>query len=143
MGFCCYLRKVHDILADGRTPHERRFGDPFRAMVEYHPNSTKDHSRLHRFGKKVLPEILLGYALVAGEIWKGDIWVAEFEEPGKLDASEIHARRLNAKEILTSKTGEIFIFPFSDGTAKLSGRDYEFRESTLRQCHPVGSEDPR
>ena len=35
------------------------------------------------------------------------------------------------------------IFPFMDGTAKLSGRDHEVRESTLTQCCPGRSEDLR
>ena len=90
----CYLRNVQDLLADGKTPYERRFGEPKKGP---HPISTKDQSRLHQFGKKVLPGIFLRYALVAGTIWKGYILVADIEELGKLDASEIHARRLNAK----------------------------------------------
>ena len=39
---------------------------PFGAMVEYHPVSAKDLSRLHQFGSKVLPGVFLGYALHAG-----------------------------------------------------------------------------
>ena len=35
------------------------------------------------------------------------------------------------------------MFPDSDGTAKLSGRDHEFREPTLRQEQLVGSADLR
>ena len=72
-------------------------------MVEYHPIAAKDLSRLHQFGKKVLPGIFLGYVLYAGGFWKGDIMVADIEELDKMDASEIHARRLNAKEVLTPK----------------------------------------
>ena len=60
----CYLRNIQDLLSDGKTPHERRFGIPFNgpvipfgAMVEYHPISAKDLSRLHQFGPKVLPGI--------------------------------------------------------------------------------------
>ena len=34
---------------------------PFGAMVEYHPISAKDRSRLHQVGPKVLPGIFLGY----------------------------------------------------------------------------------
>ena len=30
---CCYLRNVQDLLADGKTPSERRFGDPFQGPV--------------------------------------------------------------------------------------------------------------
>ena len=35
------------------------------------PISAKDLSRLHQFGKKVLPGICLGYVFYAGGIWKG------------------------------------------------------------------------
>ena len=77
-------------------------------LVEYHPISAKDISRLHRFGRKVLPDIFLGYAVHAGGIWKGDIMVADFEELEEMDASELHAKRLNAKEVLTPMNGEHF-----------------------------------
>ena len=49
---------------------------------------------------------ILGYVLFAEGIWKGDILVADIEELEKMDASEIHAGRLNAKEVLTPKNGE-------------------------------------
>ena len=69
----CYLRSMQDLFSDGKTPHERRFGEPFKgpiipfgSMVEYHPISAKDLSRLHQFGKKVLPSIFFGYVLYAG-----------------------------------------------------------------------------
>ena len=42
----CYLQNIQDLLSDGKTPYERRFGKPFSgpvipfgAMVEYHPIS--------------------------------------------------------------------------------------------------------
>ena len=44
------------------------------------------------------------------EIWEGDILVADIEELEKMDASEIHARRLNAKEVLTPQSGEHFLY---------------------------------
>ena len=53
---------------------------PFGSLVESHPISAKEQSRIHQFGKKVLPGMLLGYALYAGRIWKGDIVVADIEE---------------------------------------------------------------
>ena len=69
----CYLRHIQDLLSDGKTPFERRFGTPFNgpvipfgAMAEYHPISAKDISRVHQFGPKVLPGIFLGYVLYAG-----------------------------------------------------------------------------
>ena len=68
-----YLRNFTDLLSDGKTPYERRFGQPFNgpiipfgSLVEYHPITAKDQSRIHQFGKKVLPGLFLGYALYAG-----------------------------------------------------------------------------
>ena len=61
---------------------------PFCSIVECHPISAKDLSRLHQLGKKVLPGVFLGYASHAGGIWKGDTPVADTEELGQMDASE-------------------------------------------------------
>ena len=99
-------------------------------MVEYHPNSAKDQSRLHQFGPKVLPSTFLGYVLYAGGIWKGDIVVADIAEMEEIDASELHARRLNAKEVLTPMKGEKIICPVADGTVKILGEDQDLRTST-------------
>ena len=114
----CYLRNIQDLSSDGKTPYERRFGMPFKgpvipfgAMVEYHRISAKDQSRLHQFGSKVLPGIFLGYALYAGGMWKGDIMIADIEELEEMDASEILARRLNAKEVLMPMNGDNSILP--------------------------------
>ena len=45
------LRNVTDLLFDGKTPHEKRFGQPFEgpiipfgSLVEYHPITAKDQS---------------------------------------------------------------------------------------------------
>ena len=111
-----YLRNVTDLLSDGKTPYERRFGQPFKgpiipfgSLVEYHPITAKDQSRIHQLGKKVLPGLFLGYALYAGGIWKGDVLIADLEELDTMDASEIYSKRLNAKEVIFPKQGE-FIF---------------------------------
>ena len=72
-------------------------------------------------------------------IWVGDFSVAELDN---LDASKVHARRLSAREVLTSKKGEQIIFSFADGSGKL-WRDHEIREPTLRRDQPVMSEDLR
>ena len=73
-----YLRNVTDLLSDGKTPYGRRFGQPFKgpivpfgSLVEYHLVTAKDQSRIHQFGKKVLPGLFLGYALYAGENLEG------------------------------------------------------------------------
>ena len=54
--------------------------------------------------------------------------IADLEDCENMDASEIYPRRINAKEVLITPNREKYVFPVTDGTAKLSGRDYEFRE---------------
>ena len=94
---------------------------PFGSLVEYYPITAKDQSRIHQFGKKVLPGLFLGYALYAGGIRKGDVLVADLEELETMDASEIYSKRLNAKEVIFPKQGE-FIFPIADGRIKTPWR---------------------
>ena len=133
-----------DLLSDGKTRHERRFGKPFEgpiipfgSLIEYHPITAKDQSRIHQFGKKVLPELFLGYALYAGGIWKGDVLIADIEELETMDASETYSKRLNSKEVIFPKEKGEFIFPDSDGRIKLSGGDQELRTPTLIREHPI------
>ena len=94
------LRNIQDLLSDGKTPYERRFGQPcegpiipFGSLVEYYPISAKDQSRILPFGKKVLPGLFLRYALYAGRIWKGGIMVADIEKLETMDASEIYSKK--------------------------------------------------
>ena len=142
-----YLRNVTDLLSDGKTPYERRFGQPFNgriipfgSLVEYHPITAKDQSRIHQFGKKVLPGLFLGYALYAGEIWKGDVLIADLEELETMDASEIYSKRLNAKEVVFPKENGKFIFPVADGRIKLPGGDQDLRKSTSIRDRPIQGE---
>ena len=96
-----------------KTPYESRFGEPCKgpvipcgAMVGCYPISAREQSRLHHIGKKVVPAIFLGYALIAEGIRKGDILVADIEELENMDASEIPPRRINAKEVWTPQMGD-------------------------------------
>ena len=68
-----FLWNAQDRLEEGKTPYERRLGEPFKgpiilfgAMDEYQPISPRDLSRIHQVGNKVLPGIFLGYDLIAG-----------------------------------------------------------------------------
>ena len=67
-----------DLLSDGKTPYERRFGEPFEgpiipfgSLVEYHPITAKDQSRIHQLGKKVLPGLFPRIRSLRGGNWKG------------------------------------------------------------------------
>ena len=147
----CNLRNMPDFSAEGKTHYERPFGEPFKgpvipfgAMVEYYPISSRDQSRLQQLGKKVPPGIFLGYELIAGGggggIWKGDILVADIEVLEKMDASEIHPRRINAKEVLTPQRRDDFIFPIADGkiarTRSRIPRTHSLAASTCMERRP-------
>ena len=89
----CYLRNVLDLLARWENlRYERRFGEPFQrpsdsVLVQWLNVirfQSEDQSRLHQFGKKVFPGFFLGYALIAGRIWKGDIPVADMGKDGRI-----------------------------------------------------------
>ena len=141
-----YLRNVTDLLSDGKTPYERRFGQPFQgpiipfgSLVEYHPKTAKDQSRIHQFGKKVFTWIFPRFVLYAGGIWKGDVLIADLEELETMDASEIYSKRLKVKEVIFPKQGE-FIFPIADGRIKTPGGDQELRTSTLIRHRPIQGE---
>ena len=62
--------------------------------------------------------------------------IADIGELEEMDASEIHARRLNAKEVFTPMKGDFFIFPVADGTVKTPGGDQRLRTSTLIRDRP-------
>ena len=66
---------------------------------------------------------------------------ADIEELEEMDASETHARRLNAKEVLTQQRSGNFVFSIADGTVKILGGEQRLRTSTLtRDCPERGEE---
>ena len=143
----CYLRNVTDLLSDGKTPYERRFGQPlkgliipFGSLVEYHPITAKDQSRIHQFGKKVLPGLFLGYALYAGGIWVGDVLVADLEELGDDGRIGNLLKKTQCERGGISRRKREFIFPIADGRIKTLGGDQDLRTSTLVRPRPIQRE---
>ena len=67
--------------------------------------------------------------------------VADIEELEKMDASDIHAKRLNANEVLTLMNGEKFIFLVATGAVELSGRDQVLRTSIFFGNRPDRGEE--
>ena len=57
--------------------------------------------------------------------------IANIEELEQMDASELHVRRLSAKEVLTPQRSGNFIFPVADGTVTVFGGEQRLRTSTL------------
>ena len=135
-------------MTDGKIAYARRFEEPFKgpiipfgAMVECHPISTRDLSRLHQFGKKVLPSIFLGYELVAGGIWEGDILIGDLGRFGTVGRIRYLPSKNQCEGNIDQTKNDQFIFPIADGPAQLAGRDHEFREPTLRRERTARSGD--
>ena len=122
MECCCNLGNIKDLLSDGKTPYERRFGEPFKgliipfgSMVEYHPISAKDLSRLHHFGKKVLPGIFHGYVL---------------QGLGKDGRIRNPCQETQCKgSVNGQKMMNFSFFPIAEGKVKLSGGEHFLRTS--------------
>ena len=108
-------------------------------MVEYDTISTKDHSRIHQFGKKILPGVFFAYALYAGGILEGDVLIEDPEELETMDALEIYSKRFNAKEEI-SLLGRGKLFSNANGRIKTLGGDQDLRTSTLIGPRPIQGE---
>ena len=129
----CYLRNVQDFLVDGKTPYNTFWSNGRISSV-----FTKRSEKSSTWQESTTWNL---YELIAERIWKGDILVADMEELDMMDASDIYPRRIKAKEGLISQKDGEFVFPFADGTAKLSGRDDEFRVPTPWRHQLVSSEN--
>ena len=130
----CYLRNLQDLVADGKSACERRFGEsfkgtiiPFGASVEYHQSEHVIKSEFIILERKLHQESFWDMYWSRSDYGKE---IADLQELYNMDASEIYLRQ-----------GDEFKFPFADGTATLSGRGYEFREPIQRREQTVRSED--
>ena len=82
------------------------------------------------------------HVLYAGGIWKGDTMVADIEElEKKKDASEIHAERLNAKEVSTPTKMVKKYIPGRKWNSQTKWRDKVLRTSSLVRDSPDRGEE--
>ena len=147
MECCTYLRNVTDLLSDGKTPYERRFGEPFKgtfvpfvSLVELLLYFCERPVKNPSICKESLTWIVPRIHCTRGWLWNGDILVADIEELETMDASEIYSKRLNAKEVIFHKENGKFIFPVADGRTKFVGGVQELRTSTLTRERPIRGE---
>ena len=104
-GLFIYLRNIQDLLSDGKTPYERRFGEPFKGpIIPFGSLSLRRTSQESiNLERKSYLDCSSDTLCTLGEIWKGDILVADIEEFETKDAPEIYSKRLNAKEVIFPK----------------------------------------
>ena len=99
-----YLRNVTDLLSDGKTPYERRFGHPYKGFrFVYWLSITLFLRRTSQESINLERKFHLDYSSDAhcmwGGFWKGDAF-ADIEELETMNASEIYSKRLNAKDVI-------------------------------------------
>ena len=120
MEYSGFLRNVQDLLTENNTSQKATRRTIHKPNNSFWSNGGKssefvrDQSRLYQFGKNDFG-IFPGYELTAVKFWKRDIQIAD----GKLDASEIHPRRINAKEVMISQKKSEFIHLFCGWYNKL------------------------
>ena len=134
-----YLRNFTDLLSDGKTPYERRFGQPFKGLIIPFELRRISQESINLERKSYL-DCSSDMHCTRGRIWKGDVLVADLEELETMDASEIYSKRLNAKEVIFPKEKGEFIFPIADGRIKTFGGDQDLRTSTLVRHRPIQGE---
>ena len=147
---CCYLRKVHDKMADGTTAYENsgvQFDGlliSFGATVSHKTISSKDEARLHQlakrcyqFGRRMLPGIFMGSVSRVRGGWRGDLLIADCEYLEKLVASDMHVKRSKHQEAV--QEGKLF-FPCADGSLRLLYLPHLPRGQMPARGHPEQNE---
>ena len=76
---------------------------PLELMIEYHPVSAADRSRLIKMEGKFYLVYALDMHCMRAESGKETAWSRTWRSWRNLDASDLHAPRLNATEVIMSK----------------------------------------
>ena len=85
---------------------------PFGADIYLNSISSKDTSRLHQVGPKMLPGIFIGNALNSGGGWTGDVLIADWQDI---------ENQFKSKEVGIKKLQEAFTFPCAEGSLRQEG----------------------
>ena len=142
-----YLRNIQDLLSDGKTHHERRFGKPFKgpiipfgSLVEYYPISAKDQSRIHQFGKKSYLDCSSDTLCTRVEFGRVTYWSQTLRSWRRWTHRKSTQNKNQCKGSNISQENGEFIFPIADGRIKPLGGDQELRTSTLIRDRPIRGE---
>ena len=102
--------------------------------------SAKDQSRIHHFGKKVLPGLFLGYALYAGRNLERRHFGRRHWGIGKDGRIGHLLKKTQCKGGNISRRKWKNLFPIADGRIKLHGWNHVLRTSTLIRERPIRGE---
>ena len=108
-------------------------------MVEYHPVTAKDQSRIHQFGQKILPGCSSDTLCTRWEFGKVAKWLQTLRSWRRWTHRKSTRKRLDAKEVIFPKQGE-FIFPIAGGRIKTPRGDQDLRTATMVRHRPIQRE---
>ena len=135
---------IQDLLSDGKTPYERRFGKPFKgpiipfgSLVEYCTISAKDQSRIHQWERKSYLDCSSDTDCTRVYFGRVTYWLQTLRSWRRWTHRKSTRERLNAKEVIFPK--EKWILQASNGRIKLPG-DQDLRTSTLIRDRPIRGE---
>ena len=125
-----------DLLADGKTPYERRFGEPlkgpvvpFGATVELSSDFTERSIKTLSIWQAILILVsVLALSWSRGEIGNEIFWLRFRKIWKSCTHQKFITEESTRKKYRYHRKGNEFIFPVADDTAKLSGSDHEFGE---------------
>ena len=145
----CYLRNTQDLLSDGKTPYERRFGMPLTVQL----SRSVQWSNITWFLLKTCRDCIssarksyLVYFLAlyctregSGKETKWSQTLRHWQRWTHLN--ELHARRLNAKELLTPMKGDNFLFTQSQMEQSTPREIRRLKPFTLIRDRPERGEE--
>ena len=147
MECCTSLRNVTDLLSDGKTPCERRFGQPLK-RTNYSiwfigwvfPYLCEGPIKNPSIWKESLTWIVPRIRSVRGVNLEG--WRTGCRPWGVGDDGRIGnlLKKTQCKEVIFPKENGNLIFPIADGRIKTLGGDQDLRTSTLVRHRPIQGE---
>ena len=144
----CNLRNIQDLLSDGKTPYERRFGEPFEgpvipfgAKVEYYPILHEASQGFTSLARKFCQEYSSVMYFSRRKSGKETLWSQTLRIWKRWTHLKSMVGDSMQRKCWRPKNGEQFIFPIADGKVKLSGGDQVLRTSTLIRDRPERGEE--
>ena len=142
-----YLRNVTDLLSDGKTPYERRFGQPFKGPIIpfgslgwVSPKNCEGSVKNPSIWKESLTWIVPRIRSVrGGEFGRVTYWSQTLRSWRRWTHRKSTLKDSMRKRWYFPNKENLF-FPIADGRIKTPGRDQELRTSTLVRHRPIQGE---
>ena len=142
-----FLRNIQDLLSDGKTPYERRFGQPFKgpiipfgSLVEYPFNCDRPIKNPSIWKRKSYLDCSSDTLCTRGEFGRVTKWLQTLRSWKRWMRRKSTQKDSMRKKVIFPKEKGEFILPIADGRIKTLGGDQDLRTSTLVRHRPIQGE---